>query len=186
MQEINLLQSKLKDRTESWERKNFLVTGFFAVLAVAVLAAGGIFMFMNKSTKSEIDRVKTENNRISTELKSTQGEMASAKSLQAQFDNINRLLKDHVYWIPLLDIMQAGTTKKTQYTLLSSTVDGKVHIEGLVDNMDELAKLVYSLSTNKDLLNVKLLSFNLSQDMLVRYKYAIEFEFKDILSYKGN
>lgn len=178
MQEINLLQSKLRDRTETWERKNFLVSGFFAILVVAVLTLGGVFYFMNKNTKTEADRIKTENVEINNKLKSNQGQMATARALQAQFQNIEVLSEEHVFWTPILNEIQAATLKRTQFTLLTTTIDGKAHIEGLIDNLEDLSKLILGLSTNEELTNVKILSFNLSQDEMVRYKFAIEFGFK--------
>jgi len=175
MQDINLLQNKLRDRTASWDRKNTLITSILAIVFVVVLAPGGGLSFINKSTKEKIATIKTENASIKSKLDSNQGDLADAKGFQAQLQNIDQLTKSHVAWSGIFDVVQATMLKKAEYNNVTMKTDGRVHVEGVTDSFASLGKLLLSLSTNKDLHDVHLLSAQRSAGQVAGYVFSIDF-----------
>jgi Tfp pilus assembly protein PilN len=176
MQEINLLQNKLKDRSESWDRRNNLVSGVLIFLLIAVAGLGGMFLYMNQSTQSKLDAVKADNVSIKSRLDSRQGDLASAKDFQAQLGNIDQILDHHIYWSAIFDQFQASILKKAKYATLQAKTNGNVHVEGLTDTYEDLGKLVLSLSTNEHLHDVRLLSAQVSSGQDAGYTFSIDFK----------
>ncbi len=175
MQDINLLQNKLKDRSASWDRKNTLITGLMSATLVGVLAFGGVLIYLNQDTKAQVVTVKTENASIKSKLESNQGDLAAAKGFQAQLQNIDQLAKSHVYWSGIFDLIQETALKKAEYKSITLKTDGRVHVEGITDGFNNLGKLVLSLSTNKDLHDTKLLSVQRSTGQQAGYTFSIDF-----------
>jgi hypothetical protein len=178
MQEINLLQNKLKDRSEAWDRRNTVVGVVLGAVLVLVIAAGAFLYFLNSDTKSKTAEMQTENLSIQSKLDSSQGTLAEAKSFQAQLRNIDKLLAGHIYWSKVFDTAQETIIKNSQYSLFQAKTDGKVHIEGLVANMDNLGKLLLSLSTNPDLTGVKLISAQSNPGSTAGFRFAMDFVIK--------
>jgi hypothetical protein len=54
MQEINLLQNKVKDRTLQYERSNRLVIGLFTLALLLEIGAYGGLYYLGNNTKSQI------------------------------------------------------------------------------------------------------------------------------------
>jgi hypothetical protein len=184
MQEINLLQNKLKDRSEAWDRRNTIVGVVLGAILVLVLAAGAFLYYLNSDAKTKASEIQTENLSIQSKLDSSQGSLASAKSFQAQLRNIDKLLTGHIYWSKVFDTAQTTIIKNSQYSLFQAKTDGKIHVEGLVSNMDSLGKLLLSLSTNPDLTGVKLISAQSNPGATAGYKFAMDFVIKPELLFK--
>jgi hypothetical protein len=181
MQDINLLQSKLKDRTKSWEQKTMLVSAFFAVIAAAVIVGAVGIYFLNNNTKKEMEKLKTENLAIEAELKSNQGQLSSAKGLQAQFVNIDTLAKTHIFWSEVFNELQQYSFKQSKLSIWQSTADGKAHIEGTVENISNLGKMILSLSTNPNFTSVKLRSVKTSSEQKAGYNFSVDMTFANEL-----
>ncbi|HYE22795.1 MAG TPA: hypothetical protein VD998_04380 [Verrucomicrobiae bacterium] len=178
MQEINLLQSKLKDRAQSWDRKNTAMSAIMGIITVAVLAAGGFLYFLNGNVVNQTDQLKTDNLSIQTKLDSSQGELVSAKNFQAQLKNIDTLLKGHVYWSGVFDELEATILKEAQYVVLSARSDLKMHAEGVVNSYTDLGKLILSLSTHENFSNVELLGVQRNSGQITGFRFALDFEVK--------
>jgi Tfp pilus assembly protein PilN len=175
MQDINLLQNKLKDRSESWDRRNSWIIGILIFVLVAVAGLGGLFLYLNQDTQSRLDALKAENNSIKSKLNSDQGDLASAKDFQAQLGNIDQILDHHIYWSAIFDQFQMSILKKAKYASLQAKTNGNVHVEGLTDSYEDLGKLVLSLSTNTHLHDVHLLSAQVSSGQDAGYTFSIDF-----------
>ncbi len=191
MQEINLLQTKLKDRAESYDRRNSLITGFLGVVVVAMLAGSGFLYYLNASAKTDISTIKAETAAIQTKLDSSQGELASARAFQAQLKNIEKLVGGHLNWTDTFIDFEESILQRSQQAVITSRSTGKFHIEGIVDNYTDLGKILLSLSTKtmdgQDqpvFTNVKLLSVLTNQAEKVGFRYSIDFEIKPELLIK--
>jgi hypothetical protein len=185
MQEINLLQNKLKDRSESWNRTNAVVGTFLGGIVVLILAGGGFLYFLNTDAKNKIESTNADNAAIRTKLESSQGTLAEAKAFQAQLRNIEKILSSHVYWSTVFAVAEDSMINNSQYVLFQARTDGKVHVEGVVPNLTELGKLILSLSTHPDLKDVKLTSAQGNTGTAVGFRFGLDFAIKpDLLTKK--
>ncbi len=184
MQDINLLQSKLKDRTVSWDRKNSLIIGVLMAVLLAVLGYGGVLVYLNSSTKTETAKLRAENTSIKAKLDSNQGELADAKGFQAQLQNIEQLTRTHVYWSGIFNLVQDTVLKRSEYDLVTMKTDGRVHVEGLTDTFTNLGKLILSLSSNPDVHDVHLLSAQRSSGQKAGYTFSLDYSINQALLIK--
>ncbi len=158
MQEINLLQNKLKDTTNHWENNNRAVIVILGVLIIAELVAGAMFFMLTKSTQNEDLAMQAENADIENRLAEKEEDVAQAKGFQAQSKNINLLLQNHVVWNSLMDSMAAATFQASRYLNLSSDTTGRLQIEGRTPTYSDLGRMLLSLETNPNLESVRLIS----------------------------
>jgi Tfp pilus assembly protein PilN len=176
MQEINLLQNKLKDKTNQWERNNRTVLMILSLVLIAELVAGGMFYMLAKSAADSKLALDKENADIKTKLDQMQGEMADAKGFQAQTQNISTLLQNHVVWNEILDSLASSTLKNSRYLSMNSDTSGSVHIEGTTTSYTDLGKVLLALQTNDKLQSVKLLSMAPSSDQLAGVSFSLEIQ----------
>lgn len=158
MQEINLLQNKLKDTTNKWEKSNRTINIVLGLVLVAELVIGGMFFMLAKSAQDTKVALDKENTQIQTSLDRMEDELAAAKGFQAQTKNIESLILSHVIWSEIIDSMAASTFKASRYLNMSSATTGVMSIEGVTANYTDLGKTMLALETNPNLLSVKLLS----------------------------
>jgi hypothetical protein len=179
MQEINLLQSKLKDRTYASDKRNAIILGIAGFITILVFVAGGVLYMANKDKQRAINGLKKENESIQSKLDSAKGDLSSAKSFQAQLKNIEKLMALHIYWSPVLERLEANALKNGMYISLQATSNGKVHVEGLTDSMVNVGKLILSLSTDKsNFYDVKLSSIKRNEGAISAYNFEVDFMVK--------
>ncbi|MGE5393016.1 MAG: PilN domain-containing protein [Candidatus Saccharibacteria bacterium] len=178
MQDINLLQNKLKDRSESWEKGNRIMIAVFSLLLIAVLVLGGGLFLTNYQTDKTIEQVKSENSVLTAKLNSQQGDMIGAKAFQAQIQNIRVLLGSHIVWTPFYEELIRNTLTKTTYSYVRLGLDGKVHVEGNIGSYDDLGKLLYGLSQSGKFTEVKLLNASSGESEAGGYTFSIDFKVK--------
>lgn len=176
MQDINLLQSKLKDKSETWDRRNNVIIVVFVIITLVVLAAGGFLYFLNQNAKKKTADLKTQNTSIQTKLDSSQGDLAEARGFQAQVQNIELLLNNHIYWTPVFDEIQKTVLKEAYYANMQATTDGKMHLEGITGSFEQVGKLILSLSTSPNLKNVKLLAIQQNSGQQSGFRFGIDLE----------
>ncbi len=174
MQEINLLQNKVKDQTLSWERRNrFFLTLLTLVLILEILGGVGLYI-LTKTTMNDTQSVLQSNQDIQNAINSNQKDLANARGLQAQLKNIQLLLTNHIYWTSFLKNLYAATTKKTQYTGISAGTDGKVHLLGTAPTYTDIGKLILSLSTTENITSVKLTTVTPAEGKVFGYSFALD------------
>jgi len=159
MQEINLLQNKVKDRTLQFERSNRLVLVLFGLLVVLEIAGVvGLYLLIG-TTHARTQDVNKENADIQAKMNANQKDLAKAQGLQAQLKNVRTLLANHVYSSAFLDSVSAVTPTKVAFQNINgSTSDDKLHVEGLAQSYQDVGRLLLSLSTSNKFKEVKLRS----------------------------
>jgi Tfp pilus assembly protein PilN len=157
-QEINLLENRLHDTTNIWQKQNKLMLTILVVILVGLLGLGLVFVFLNRSVAQKIGQVEADNKAIQAQIDSQQITLIDAKTFQAQLINLHALVDQHFYWSSLLDELSKMTHQKAQYVTLDAGVDGSMHIEGRVDKYSDLGKLLLGLSTSKEFTKIKLLT----------------------------
>lgn len=160
MEDINLLQNRVRDSHRAWQTRSRLIVGILVVILVLViLATVGVF-FLNSQAAEEKQKALVRNQEIQATLNSKETELSSAKVFQAQLKNLKTLLDSHSYMSGLLEEISKFIYNKAQLASLSGDREGKVHMEGRVDSYTDLGKLILGLSTSPKIKSVKLLSSN--------------------------
>jgi Tfp pilus assembly protein PilN len=175
MQEINLLQNKVKDKTLSWERRNrVIVTLFTLILILEILVGVGLYV-LTQTTKGQIKDVQAKNQTIQNALDSNQKDLAAAKGLQAELKNLKVLLNNHVYWSQFFNKLAALTPKKTAFSTVSaSSTDGKVRLNGIAPSYIDIGKLILSLSTSDSFSSAKLTTVAPTTGKTFGYDFVVE------------
>ncbi len=174
MPEINLLQTRIKDHTLTWQRQVRLLMISLAVILLILAAAGGGLFFLSKRVSQQAQAASDQNVRLQSDLNQQQKNIGDAKTFQAQVANIKTLLGSHIYLSPLFEELSKMTYNKAQYVTLDAQVGGKLHLEGQVDSYTALAKLILGLSTSKQFQDVKLLSINPATGKTNGYVFSID------------
>ncbi len=174
MQEINLLQNRVKDTSHVWERQSKLILTFLSILLIIIIGVTAILFLLNRSLASKTAVVTEDNLSLQKQLLSQQKDVENGKAFQAQLANLRVLLNNHIYISPFLDELSKSTYQRAQYTGLDVTTDGQVHLEGIVSNYIDLGKLLLGLSTSSKFKNVKLLSVQPSSGKDNAYTFALE------------
>lgn len=174
MQEINLLQNRVKDTTHIWERQSKTIIAVLAGILTIILAATGLLYYLNGNAQTQLDASTKENNDLQSKLTEQQKTLGDAKAFQAQLANLRFLISNHTYVTPLLDELSKITYKKAQYATMDVTETGKLHLEGMVDTYEDLGKLLLGLSTSSKFTSVKLLSAIPSSGKVNAYVFSVD------------
>ena len=174
MPEINLLQNRIKDTTYSSQRQTRSVLVVLTVILILLAAVGAGLLLFSKSLRQKLGDLASQNTALQAQLDKEQGQIASAKTLQAQFANVRTLVNNHTYLTPLLDEIGKMTYIRTQYVTLDITNNGNVHLEGKVPDYASLAKLILGLNTSNHFKNVRLLSVTPSAGAVNSFVFAID------------
>jgi Tfp pilus assembly protein PilN len=158
MQEINLLQNKLKDKTNQWEKNNRVVIGLLSFVLLAVLAATGMVYMLTKNAQESKLSLDQDNIRIQKELDRMEDDMVLAKGFQAQSKNIVSLLNSHVIWSNLMAEVSSSTFKLTQYVSMNTDTSGIIHVEGITASYTDLGKIILALETSEEVESVNLIN----------------------------
>jgi Tfp pilus assembly protein PilN len=177
MQEINLLQNKVKDRTLSFERSNRLTVGIFVMLIIVELVAVAFLFAVIHAKKSSLADLQDQNAKIQADLNSNQKDVPAAKSLQAQLQNVQSLLNNHIYWSPFFTLLAQETPKKIQITTIDgASSDGKIHLEGAANTYTDIGSLILSLATSANYKDVKLLAITTAKEHNTGYSFSLSFQ----------
>ena len=175
MQEINLLQNKVKDRTLQFEKSNRILVVVCVIIMILEGAAFGGLYFLTNSTKTVTAKIQQENADIQTSMNSNQDSLNAAKGLQAQLKNVKTLLNNHVYWSEFLNQVSAVVPNKIQFVnLSSSSSDDKLHVEGIAQSYDDIGRLLLSLNGSDKFSNATLHSITPSTGTTFGYMFTID------------
>jgi Tfp pilus assembly protein PilN len=175
MQEINLLQTKVKDRTLAFEKSNRIAVALFSLLVVLeILGVVGLVFVSNRVDKEKAN-VLAENLKIQANMNSSQSTLDAARGFQAQLKNVRTLLNNHVYWSAFFQNLSSVTPTNVKYTSFTGSLsDGQVVIDGVAPTYPDIGKVILSLSTSKNYSNVKLTALNPSQTNEFGYSFSIK------------
>ena len=176
MQEINLLQNKLKDSTVVWEKRNKIIVNLLILILILEAVGIGAFMTLANQTDSKYQKLKSENQSRQTVLNQKQSNLTSAKVFQAQLKNLRFVTDSHIFWSSFFDELGKNTFNKSQFVSINVDTAGKVHLEGMVGSYNDLGKLMLGLSTWDKVSDVSLLSSNPSQSDVAGYVFSIDFK----------
>ena len=178
MQEINLLQNKVKDRTLAFERNNKLLMGICLVILTLELIGAGLLWLSTSSENNKIRSLQSSNATIQSQITQTEKQAPAAKSAQAQLKNVQTLLNNHIYWTGVFGLLASKDPQKVRYTNVDGSVaDGKISIQGVAASYTEVGNLILSLSTaNDQFKDVKLISVNPSQGANAGYSFSLSFK----------
>jgi len=174
MQDINLLQNKLKDKTNQWEKSNRAATGILVAILVVELAAGAFFFLMTSQADKDKAVLDQDNVSMQSELTRMDSDLGDAKAFQAQSKNIATLLDAHVSWSGLFDELITSIYKSSQVFTLNSDTTGEIHLEGMADGYSEVGKMLLALETADKFSSVRLMSTSLSAGERPGIMFSVE------------
>jgi Tfp pilus assembly protein PilN len=174
MQEINLLQNKLKDKTNQWEKNNRTVIIILSFLLIGVLAAAATFYLLKRSAEDAKLALDQENVTIQSRLDQMEDDLGDAKAFQAQAKNIKTLMQTHVVWTNFFAELSGSTFKMARFLSLTSDTSGRVHIEGIAPDYNEMGKMLLALETADNVESVRLGSTSRSEDAQAGVRFALE------------
>ena len=175
MAEINLLQNRLKDTTNAWEKQGRLIIGILSAILILLIAAGLVLFFFNKNLQTQSASLTSENQDLQNKLTGEQSNLGDAKVFQAQLVNLHTLINSHTFMSPFFDELSKVTYIKAQYDTIDINESGKVHVEGKVPSYSDLGKLLLGLSTSTQFKNVQLLSVLPSAGANNAYEFSVDF-----------
>lgn len=174
MAEINLLQNRLTDTTNAWQRQSRLTITILAVILIILAGGTGLLFFLNGALTTQIEAASAENRDLQQKLTEQQNNLGNAKAFQAQLANLRALLNNHVFLSPLLDELSKVTYVGSQYINVDINEAGKIHIEGRVGSYADLGKMLLGLGTSTKFNNIKLLSAAPSTGAINAYVFSLD------------
>jgi Tfp pilus assembly protein PilN len=174
MQDINLLQNKLKDNTARWQKNQRMSVVVLSLILLAELAAAGFFYMLTKSAEESMMALNQENTTIQTRMDQLDDQLVAARGFQAQTKNLTTLVNNHVIWTNLIDELASSTFKSAQYMGMNSTTTGVMHIEGITNNYSDLGKMLLALETSDKFTSVKLISTSPSTDETAGIMFSVD------------
>lgn len=175
MADINLLQNQLIDTTYVSYRRTLIVFWVTIFILFFVVAGCVGYYFMTQTTNDKIGAIAHENTNLQNEINKQELGLKDAQAYQAQLSNIELLLKNHIYFSPLLAELEKYTYLRAQFhsvDVLQQT--GRIHLEGSVESYNALGKLLLGLSTSPNFVNVKLLAVLPSAEKNSGYTFSID------------
>ena len=174
MQEINLLQSKVRDTTLDWQKRSKLSTNLLIAVLIIFVGAATALSLLHRRTLARYNSVRIENIESQNNLNRKQQELTSAKAFQAQLKNLSFLTNVHVYWSNFFDELAKHTFNQSQYVSVEGDTTGKIHIEGNVASYADLGKLILGLSTSEKFKQAKLLSASPTSSEQAGYLFSLD------------
>ena len=176
MEEINLLQNKIKDTSFAWQKQSRIITGILSAVLIIFASLGAVFFMLARSNNEKLAQAQTRGQEIQKDISKKDPEVNVATSFQAQLANLKTLVNAHTYLTPLLTELGKSTYIKSQYVSLDVKDDGKIHLEGRTASYDDLGKLVLGLTTSQEFKNVRLMSVVPSTGTTNAYQFSIDME----------
>jgi Tfp pilus assembly protein PilN len=174
MQEINLLQNKLKDKTNQLDKNNRTVLIGSIILLVLVTAGGLVLQTLKNGALDKAATLEQENASIQRSLDQQESQLAIARGFQAQTKNILTLLNNHVIWTDLMNDLAASTFATSKSMRFVSDTTGKITIEGITPTYTDLGKAILALETSDSLESVRLINTTKSSDQESGVQFFLE------------
>lgn len=174
MQEINLLDNRLKDTTQVWERRNRLLVTMFSLILILEIGLALVFFILTQGFDKKTQTAMASNNNIQAEINRSQEELSEAKGFQAQLKNTRALLDSHIYWSTFFEEVSDYSLSTVTYDAFQGGVDGKIHLEGAAGSYTEVGKMLLGLNRSDKFSNVKLLSINPASGEVSGFVFSID------------
>lgn len=174
MEEINLLQNRVRDHSQLWQRQSKLIVGSLSVILALLLGVAGLFYLLGSSVQKNIEALNSETAKINDTMDAKKKTLGDATTFQAELANLKALYAQHTILSPLLDELGKATYQKVQFETLDVVGSSKIHIEGRVANYNDLGKMLLGFSTSPSFSDVKLSSVIPDTGQVVGYVFAID------------
>ena len=173
MEEINLLQNRLYDKSFAWYRQSRIVITGLVIILIAVLGVFAVFYILNSKTQKDLQTVTADNQNLKQQLDAKEQGLGEVKTFQAQLANLKILVNSHIYLSPVLDELSHMTFARSQYFTLNIGEDRKLHLEGRVNSYEDLSKLLLGLNTSSKFKNIQLTSVSPSTGKINGFIFSI-------------
>lgn len=175
MADINLLQNKLKDTTQTSSRRTSIFATISGLILLLLVGACVGLYFLTKDVKQKTESLMATNIDLKRQLNNQKQGLADAKAFQAQLSNIKLLLEHHISLSAVFDELGKFTYQRAQYVTLDVGEDSsRAHLEGRVTTYNDLGKLLLGLSLSPKFKDVRLLTISPSRDNLQGYAFVID------------
>lgn len=165
MADINLLSNNGGSSSFSKSRASWVVRILSVIMVLVILYYGYLFIAIRSSNNQLADwKSKTVQAQADAISRKDRAELLTR---QGQLQNINTLIKDHMYWSYLLPELARITLKSANYTSIAADSKGLLTLTVTANSYSELDKYlqVFNLPEfNKQFSDVKVLSLTKSQE----------------------
>ncbi|HEX5429484.1 MAG TPA: PilN domain-containing protein [Patescibacteria group bacterium] len=176
MQEINLLQNKIKDRTLQYERSNRIVLVIFTLIVLAELASVGGLLLLTKSTNSKSADVAAKSADIQNSMDSSQSDLTTAKGVQAQLKNVSAILTNRLYWTSFFDQISSFIPTNVQLNNISGeNQDNQFQLQGTAPSYSDVGRIILAFSTSDKFHDVKLTTLAPSGGTTAGFDFGLSF-----------
>src|SRR3989344_5785276 len=127
MQEINLLDSRLKDTTHICEKRTRLFITLVTLVVFLESGLYGVFLLLTNNIDQQINTLTVENNNIQADINRNQEDLIGARAFQAQLQNVRAILDSHIYWTGFFDELSDFTFNAVTFNSLQSGENRKIH-----------------------------------------------------------
>ena len=175
MQEINLLQTKVRDTSQAWENQARFVFIILSIVLVLLAAGGAGLYLLKKNVDKQNDALIIEQTQLKSDLANKEKNLTGAKAFQAQLINIKTLIANHIYFSSLLDELAKFTYQKSKYASVEIIQNnGLIRLQGNASNYSDLSKFILGLSTSTNFTDVKLHSITPSTGKDNVYLFSLD------------
>lgn len=181
MQDINLLQNKIKDREAQWQRNNSTANIILFLLLLVIGGVGGLFWYLNSDSVEKLTASRADTVRIQGEIDAQQETLVTATNFQAQLKNLKSVLDGHIEWSNFFDELTKHTLTGSSYLSIQGSLANGVHLEGITPTYESLSKILLGLSTSESFTDVILLSSDGSLEEESGYNYSIDIELDPLI-----
>lgn len=178
MSEINLLKNEIHRSPISFNYGSMkLLYIFLGIVVFELLLYGGMWWWGNDLQKKaqDIDRQAAS---IDFDASKLEADRTKAVSLQRRINNLEILLKNHLYWSKAFDEVEKQTLKTVHYTSLK--VDEATHrfvLAGIATDLTDVGKLMLGLKQSSSVREVILIGTDLSESGAAGYEFNLEVDF---------
>jgi len=163
--EINLLKPKssIEDFAQLWP---VIVSRFLLALLLGVVVYYVFLFFQMKTLAAETVKLQAEVQKSKIEARGTLSR-DELLTRQSQLQDLDKLIKHHLYWSQLLPALAHVTLTSASYSSVEAFNEGKANLTVVVPNLDELDKFLQVFNNpkfNKNFYNLRIGAFHKIQN----------------------
>lgn len=151
---VNLLPSSPKGFTDTQ-----IIWSYFFIFIISLLVVFSPYIYFeskNKRYNEDINLFKEKLILIDKKITEFESEIKDYGSLSQQFNNLNNVFKNHVYWSQFFPTLENHTAGNVYFTGLSVTDLGGVDLGGKALNLRSMAEELVVLNSSPIYQDVKL------------------------------
>lgn len=166
MAEINLLQPEQISASSIVGRSKFIVSRMLMVILVLIMAGYGYLFIEDSRVSGNIEKTQAKITQAQSVAMNNQ-DRAELLTRQGQLKELDKLVKDHMYWSYMLSDLAKITFKNAKYSNFEADTKGKMWATVNVSTYEELDKFVQVFNLpeyNKEFSDVRVITINKEQD----------------------